>query len=400
MGYSKVYFGSMNHGKIAQEASLAHKLELMIDALDFSTLGKGDKVAVKMHLGYTDGAQTIHPFYVRRIVERIKKVGAYPFVTDNPTSVYNAAERGYTQETCGCPLVPVSGIKELYGYDTEINYRTVHTMKMAGVLHDSDALVNLSHVKSQNNVGYAAAVKNLGVGGYNGSSRWQHVHGIFNSTPSFQPEKCSPDHAETLVKSCPYGYISYKKEKHELAINRGRCYNSNCLECVKADEGVNCLNMRPEDFETFQELITIASKKILDRFDAKKVFHFNFLMDMTPTCDCMGVIQPQVVPDIGIVGGRDIVAVEQASIDLVAKEDLILSKIPPYFKHLNTDKSKNLHPFQRLWGPMKDPGNVGRFGEKYNLGSSKYELVEILSPEETLHTEASHSFERGQPSFS
>jgi uncharacterized Fe-S center protein len=121
---------------------------------------------------------------------------------------------------------------------------------------------------------------------------------------------------------------------------------------------------------------------------------------LTPTCDCMGVIQPQVVPDIGIVGGRDIVAVEQASIDLVAKEDLILSKIPPYFKHLNVDKSKNLHPFQRLWGPMKDPGNVGRFGEKYNLGSSKYELVEILSPEETLHMEDSHSFERGQPSFS
>ena len=156
---SKVYFGSMNHGQIAQFASLANKLDKMIESLDFSTLSKKDKVAVKMHLGFTDGAQTIHPFYVRRVVEKIKETGAYPYVTDNPTAVYNAAHRGYTQETCGCPLIPIAGIKDLYGYETEIKYRNVDTMNMAGVLHDSDALVNLSHVKAQNNVGYAARAR-------------------------------------------------------------------------------------------------------------------------------------------------------------------------------------------------------------------------------------------------
>ena len=201
----KVYFGSINHGKIAQFASLANKLELIIDSLDFSTLAKNDKVAVKMHLGYTDGAQTIPSFYVKRVVERIKKTGAHPYITDTPTSVYNAADRGYTQETCGCPIIPISGIKERYGYKTEISYRNIETMNMAGVLHDSDALVNLSHVKAQNNVGYAAATKNLGVGGYNGSDKWHQIHGIFHSVPSFNSEKCTPAHAEILEKSCPYG---------------------------------------------------------------------------------------------------------------------------------------------------------------------------------------------------
>ena len=395
----KVYFGSINHGKIAQFASLANKLELIIDSLDFSTLEKNDKVAVKMHLGYTDGAQTIPSFYVKRVVERIKKTGAYPFITDTPTSVYNAADRGYTQETCGCPIIPISGIKERYGYKTEINYRNIETMNMAGVLHDSDALVNLSHVKAQNNVGYAAAIKNLGVGGYNGSDRWHQIHGIFNSVPSFNPEKCTPTHAEELVKSCPYGYIKYNKEKHELDINRGRCYNGNCFECLKVDTDVGCLNMEPEAFETFQELITISSKKILERYDENKVFHINFLMDITPTCDCMGVIQPQIIPDIGIAGSRDIVAVEAASIDLVSKEELIWSKVPPYFKHLNVDPSVKLHPFQRLWGPLKDPYNVVKFGVKYGLGQNPYELIEILPAAETLNMEGRHTFERGQPSF-
>ena len=73
MNQSKVYFGSINHGQTTQFASLANKLDKIIENLDFSTLTKKDKVAVKMHLGYTDGAQTIPSFYVRRVVEKIKE---------------------------------------------------------------------------------------------------------------------------------------------------------------------------------------------------------------------------------------------------------------------------------------------------------------------------------------
>ncbi len=398
MNKSKVYFGSINHGQVAQFASLANKLDVIIASLDFSTLAKRDKVAIKMHLGFTDGAQTIPSFYVRRVVEKIKETGAYPYITDNPTSVYNAAQRGYTQETCGCPIIPIAGIKDLYSYSTEINYRNVDFMNMAGVLHDSDGLVNLSHVKAQNNVGYAAALKNLGVGGYIGSDRWSKIHGIFNSFPVWDPEKCTPVHAKKLVESCPYGCIRYDEGRHSLAVSFGGCYNSNCFECLRADGDVGCLKMDPEIFETFHEIIAIGSKKILDRFDKSKVFHLNFLMDMTPTCDCMGVIQPQIVPDIGIVGSRDIVAAEHASIDLIAKEELIYGKVPPYFKHLNRDISKDLHPFQRLYGLLKDPYNVTRFGEKHGLGFRSYELIETLSAEETIKIKGHHSFERG-PSF-
>jgi uncharacterized Fe-S center protein len=395
---SKVYYGSMNHGKIAQDASLAHKLDIIVEKLDFSTLDKKDKVAVKMHLGFTDGAQTIPSFYVRRIVEKIKETGAFPFITDNPTSVYNAFHRGYTQETCGCPLIPIAGIKDLYGYEIEINYMNVETMNMSGVLHDSDALVNLSHVKSQNNVGYAAALKNIGVGGYNGNDRWQKIHGIFDTVSAWDAKKCTPDHAEVLVQSCPYGYMKYDKENHKLSLNRGQCTNLNCGACLEADKEVGCLDLTQDGFDTFPEIIAIGSKKIMETFDDDKMFHLNFLMDMTPTCDCMGIVQPQIVPDIGIVGSRDIVAVEQASIDLIGKEELIYSKVPPYFKHVNTDRSVDIHPFVRLWGPLKDPNRVTVCAEKYGLGSRSYELVEILPAEETVNMKGRHSFERG-PSF-
>ena len=71
-----------------------------MELLDFSSIEERDKVAVKMHLGYSDGFQTIPVFFVRRIVNAIKQAGGWPFITDNPTAVYNAVNRGYTQETC------------------------------------------------------------------------------------------------------------------------------------------------------------------------------------------------------------------------------------------------------------------------------------------------------------
>ncbi len=91
---SKVYFGSFQNGRNSVFASFAVKLDKIVELLlEETPIEKKDKVAVKMHLGFNDGYQTIPVFFVRRIVEAIKKAGGYPFVTDNPTSVYNAVNR-------------------------------------------------------------------------------------------------------------------------------------------------------------------------------------------------------------------------------------------------------------------------------------------------------------------
>ena len=113
----------------------------------------------------------------------------------------------------------------------------------------------------------------------------------------------------------------------------------------------------------------------------------------------MGIAQPSVVPDIGVLGSRDIVAIEMATLDLIAKAGLIEQSIPPYLKHVNLDPKADLHPFERIWGSMKNPYLVTKFAEQLGLGTKKYELVEILSPEETAKMEPKkHVYER-QPSF-
>lgn len=149
-----VYFGSIQHGREALFTALAAKVDKILEMLDFGTISKRDKVAIKMHLGFQDGCQTVPVFFVRRIVEAVKKVGGWPFVTDNPTSVYNAVNRGYTQETCGCPIIPATGVKEGYASRKSINFRNVKTLDMSGVLRDADALIDLTHSKGHASCGY------------------------------------------------------------------------------------------------------------------------------------------------------------------------------------------------------------------------------------------------------
>jgi uncharacterized Fe-S center protein len=395
----KVYFGSVQQGKDALFASLTTKVDRILELLDFSTLAKRDKVAIKMHLGFQDGYQTVPVFFVRRIVKAVRAVGAWPFITDNPTSVYNAADRGYTAETCGCPIIPAAGVKDGYTNSVKVGFKNVDELDMSGVLHDANALIDLSHAKGHACSGYGGAIKNLALGGFAAPSRWRKIHGVEQSIQYWDSKKCTPGHAKKLVKACPYDALKYDPKKHKLSLQLFACRNELCLECLEADRDVQSLQIKPEFFAAFQELMAIATQKVLATFEKDKKFFLNFALQVTPHCDCMGMAQPSVVPDVGVLGSRDIVAVEAATLDLIAKVGLIEQAVPPYFKHANLDPSAKLHPFERLWGPMKNPYLALEFGEQRKLGTRTYELVEVLSPEETGKMKAPKEPYERQPSF-
>lgn len=65
------------------------------------------------------------------------------------------------------------------------------------------------------------------------------------------------------------------------------------------------------------ERMTESSKAVLDRFGRHAAF-VNVMRSMSVSCDCEGVgAQPVVTPDIGILASTDMLAVDQACIDLV-----------------------------------------------------------------------------------
>jgi uncharacterized Fe-S center protein len=89
---------------------------------------------------------------------------------------------------------------------------------------------------------------------------------------------------------------------------------------------------------------------------------------------------PHIVNDIGVLGSRDIVAVEQASLDLIGQQEVIESMVPPFIKLHN---EPGLHPFQRINGPLKNPYLTVDYAEKLGMGTKDYKLIELLSPKKT-----------------
>ena len=93
-----------------------------------------------------------------------------------------------------------------------------------------------------------------------------------------------------------------------------------CLDCSHClflcTEGV--YYFPPGSKERFQISLAHAAVGVLGRFQSKVAF-ISFVQDVTRSCDCVAPSGFPVVPDIGILASRDAVAVDKASLDLIAQ---------------------------------------------------------------------------------
>ena len=111
--------------------------------------------------------------------------------------------------------------------------------------------------------------------------------------------------------------------------------------------------------EEFMERMTESAKAVVDHF-APHITFVNVLRNMSVSCDCEGVgAEPVVTPNIGILASLDILAVDQASVDLVyalKEED----------HHALVERMESRHGLRQLTY-MKELG----------MGNDKYRLVDI-----------------------
>jgi uncharacterized Fe-S center protein len=88
-----------------------------------------------------------------------------------------------------------------------------------------------------------------------------------------------------------------------------------------------------------------------------KCFYLNVLVDMTHDCDCFDIDQPKLIPDIGILGSFDPVAVDKATLDLTAQANGV---------SLSHQTYPELNPLVQL-----------EYAAKLGMGSMEYELERI-----------------------
>jgi|GEM_PF-2594032 len=100
----------------------------------------------------------------------------------------------------------------------------------------------------------------------------------------------------------------------------------------------------------------------------KRIGYINFLINITPDCDCCSWSDAPIVPDIGFLASTDPVAIDQASYDLVNKQLGFSESL------LTCNHESGADKFHGLRSHI-DGTNQMRHGEEIGMGSRDYELI-------------------------
>ena len=365
---SKVFFGSAQVPELKWQSTLPGKLDTILEKLDITEELKGKRVCIKMHLGGNVGYTTIHPVFVRRLVSFIKAAGGRPFVTDNHQAALTAHERGYTQETIGCPIIPAAGAADKYYHTQAVDYKNLKELRIAGEMWDADYLVCFSHAKGHGNSGFGGAIKNLALGAMIEKSRGA-LHMVQHAEKYCDAQKCThySDGCNKCVEACEVNAMRFADDQ-TLHVGFHEC--NFCLECNELCPA-GALTIREEIAQDFQEVMALATELVLSSFPGGNSVFITLANSITPFCDCWGFSTPSLVPDIGLFASKDIVAIDKAVLDSIDAKNLIPGSIPPWLIIRDIDG----HLFKKIHG--KDPYWQVEACERRGLGSSDYELEEI-----------------------
>jgi hypothetical protein len=368
---SKVYFGSARQGKNTAKETLPAKLDLIIDRLHIRERVKDEMVVLKMHTGNNIGYSTIHPVFVRKVVQAVKDGGGEVCVADLEWDTDAAYRRGYSSEVLGCPIYPTAGPSDKYYYTHQREFKQIKEWRVGGLIQDATFLINFAHAKGHPACGYGGANKNLALGCMGGETR-SAMHDTMHFHPYWFPEKCpDPEVRKQIIASCPFEALTQDKHKADgIHLHVEQC--NQCGRCLQvAPPG--SLKIDPANFQVFPEANAVSVSIVLSTFAPQKHTHLVLATHMTPVCDCFGFTGMPVLPDAGVFGSDDIVALDQAVLDVTGRTRLLEENIPTAME-VHTREG---HPFRWLHGPLKDPYKVTEFGEKYGLGSREYELEDV-----------------------
>jgi uncharacterized Fe-S center protein len=361
---SIIRFSSAKMKKLAANASLPAKFQRLLKEYPLKEMFDGKSVAIKMHLGGNLGYTTIPPLFVRLLVKEIKDAGGRPFVTDGTYAVGGAKERGYTEDVLGAPLVPAAGLNEKYFVTSGINYLSLKEVQICGEIANADAMIVYSHGKGHGHCGWGGAIKNVAMGNVTCKSRGD-IHALIDTEFSWDSVNCT--HCYLCRDNCPSGALTFDKE-NKLSIFLHHCRY--CMHCVDACPQ-SAITINYEGIRQFQAGMARVTKACLDLFEDGRLLFINHVCNVTPFCDCWGFSSPPIVPDVGILAGTDIVALEQASIDMIRTEDFIPDTLP----HPLEVRDVEGHLLYKLHG--KDPYLQVEEAANVGLGTRVYEIVEV-----------------------
>lgn len=217
-------------------------------------------VGVKLHTGEQHGPNIIPREWVKALMEKdLKGANIIETNTYYEGDRYTTEQHRKTLEVNGWTFCPVDIIDE-NGTTTLpiVGGKWFKKMAVGSNLTNYDSMLALTHFKGHTQGGFGGSNKNIGIGCADGRIGKAWIH----TTPG-QDDQWD----------------------------------------IKEEE--------------FMERMTESTKATIDFF-GKHVSYVNVMRNMSVSCDCEGVAaEPVVTPDVGILSSTDILAIDQACIDII-----------------------------------------------------------------------------------
>lgn len=234
--------------------------EGLIKAYEQVCAGINGKVGVKLHTGEQNGPNIIPREWVKALVQRdLKDAKIVETNTYYEGDRYTTEQHRKTLEVNGWTFCPVDIIDEEDTITLPVNGgKWFDKMSVGSHLTDYNSLVVLTHFKGHTQGGFGGSNKNIGIGCADGRIGKAWIH----TTPN-------QDNQWDIAK------------------------------------------------EEFMERMTESTKSVVDHF-GKNITYVNVMRNMSVSCDCEGVAAaPVVTPNVGILSSTDILALDQACVDLI-----------------------------------------------------------------------------------
>jgi uncharacterized Fe-S center protein len=369
---SKVFFTDL---RTKPSVNLLKKLINLVSRAGIDTIDFERKiVAVKIHFGEPGNLAYLRPNYAAAVIRYLKSREAVPFLTDcntlywgrrsnAPSHLHAAFENGYNPLATDCPVIIGDGLKGTEFREIEVNLELCKSAKIGSSVADSDIVISMNHFKGHEMTGFGGALKNLGMGCASvGGKLFLHS----GASPKIHEENCTG--CRVCEKYCAHDAIKVGNDKI-ARINYVKCVG--CGQCVAVCQYDSARVVWQDSSETVSKRVSEYAYAVVKD---KPAFHINFIMDVSPECDCYDSNDYPIVPDIGIAASFDPVALDVASADLVnAAPALAGSRICEANSHEDLrgkDKFRMAHPDTFWQSGIEHAVKIG-------LGNKEYELVRI-----------------------
>ena len=366
---SDVYFVRFDRHTV----DIIDKVQLLLKAGKFhEKISEDDLVAIKVHFGERGSMRHPRPQILRAIVDFVKSCGGKPFITDTTTLyrgyrsnaidyIETAAINGFDIGTVNAPIIIADGLRGRDYKEIEVGGR-LGKVAVASAIAEADCMIVVSHVKFHVSFGFGGALKNLAMGCVARKTKFA-IHSV--AKPKIDISRCIG--CGICEEHCLWGAIKVVNGKAQ--IDYEKCVG--CGDCVSM-----CPRRAPQVlWDKGEDMLRRAAEACLGVIkafrDPSKIYYINILVEITRFCDCGRFLESPLVPDIGMLGSYDPVAIDKASVDLI-------NSVPGYvlegssYKLLKEgeDKIKYVWPDVN-WRALLEEA------ERLGIGKMEYRLIPI-----------------------